>query len=164
MASRALLQAVLRRPATGIVAARQMRSLHSLVPPVLGSASVTMPPAANTPLEPTVPVTVGQRAAAANAAKAASNHNLGDEMALADLAATPDSKVDAAPVADPFLSQPKEQVAFEIKDAELIFRQVWGNLVAKYGEENMVFPKEGQCGHCRQNALGELIECDLDCS
>lgn len=105
-----------------------------------------MPPAANTPPEPTAPSTVGQRVAAANAAKAASNHHLGDEMALADLAATPDSKVtNAAPVADPFLSQPKEQVAFEIKDAELIFRQVWGNLVAKYGEENMVFPKEGEC-------------------
>jgi hypothetical protein len=106
-----------------------------------------MPPAKNTPVNPIVPATVGQRAAAANAAKAASNHHLADEMALADLAATPSvpsSMPNAAPVADPFLSQPKDQASFEIKDAELIFRQVWANLVAKYGEENMVFPKEGE--------------------
>jgi len=63
----------------------------------------------------------------------------GDEMAKADVDARP-STLTGAPVADPFLTEPKNH--FEIKDAELIFRTVWEQLKEKYGEENLRFPKE----------------------
>jgi hypothetical protein len=80
---------------------------------------------------------------AANVALASSDHGLAGDMATAELEATP-SLPPGAPVAqhlsDPFLSQTKN--TFEIKDAELIFRQVWNTLLSKYGEENLVFPKE----------------------
>lgn len=66
-------------------------------------------------------------------------------MAVADLASVPPlpsgaSVVQSGPIADVFLSQTKN--SFEVKDAELIFKLVWAGLVAKYGEEAMVFPKE----------------------
>jgi adenylate kinase len=80
----------------------------------------------------------------AQAATAGSDHKLPDDMASADLAAAPavapGTPVSSAPEVDPFLSQTKN--SFEIKDAELIFRQAWNGLVAKYGEENLTFPKE----------------------
>jgi hypothetical protein len=75
-----------------------------------------------------------------NKAVASADHGLSDDMAKADLAATPSTDGAAAPMPDPFLSQTKN--AFDIKDAELIFRQVWNNLKQKYGEENLSFPKE----------------------
>lgn len=69
------------------------------------------------------------------------DRKLGDDMAQADLAATPAVEgAVTAPTPDPFLSQTKN--TFEIKDPELIFRQVWTHLKEKYGEENLCFPKE----------------------
>ena len=83
--------------------------------------------------------------AAANLAKASSDHHMSEDMAVADLASVPNlakgaSVVQSGPIADVFLSQTKNN--FEVKDAELIFKLVWAGLVAKYGEENLVFPKE----------------------
>lgn len=67
-----------------------------------------------------------------------------DTMAQAevDAAPSPSNNGKATVVSDPFLAHEAKKNEFEIKDAELIFRNVWSNLLATYGEENLSFPKE----------------------
>jgi adenylate kinase len=49
---------------------------------------------------------------------------------------------DKAPTATPKKPDAKRALDLEIKDAQLIFNSVWGELVEAYGEENLAFPRE----------------------
>jgi len=132
--------------ATAASARPSARLLHSHAALRIEGAGEKMPPPSgrvvDLPLNSPVPPSKARQAEAA--LRAGSDHLLPSDMAVADVAATPSVPAGAAavmtPESDPFLAQPKDQ--FEIKDAELMFRQVWNSLVQRYGEENLTFPKE----------------------
>ena len=67
-------------------------------------------------------------------------------LPLTDALLTPDGKADKAKLtipateADPLLKVVKP-TASDIRDSELMFRTVWNDLLEKYGEEQLAFPK-----------------------